>query len=123
MKIVRVIFVFIAFAVFVLLCFWAGAQQTAHYRMEGSVALNDLATTPGAVGTMTTVQLCAKSFHTGTVRNVTEATKQAVCREYGVAEVHCTGKLYEIDHLISLELGGVNDLTNLWPQQIGRAHV
>jgi len=29
----------------------------------------------------------------------------------------------EYDHLISLELGGSNDLTNLWPEPIADAHV
>ena len=88
----------------------------ASYRHEGPAVLNDLAFTPGATGTLTTAQLCDPAFHTGTVRNVTEATKQAVCRAYGIARADCTGKNYEIDHLISLELGGSNDIRNLWPQ-------
>lgn len=34
--------------------------------------------------------------------------------EYGIAS-HATGE-YEVDHLISLELGGSNDISNLWPE-------
>ena len=48
------------------------------------------------------------------VRNVSAATKRAVYAEYGIAS-HQPGK-YEVDHLISLELGGSNDIRNLWPE-------
>jgi len=89
--------------------------QTAVYRHNGPALLNDNMITPGAVGTMTAAQLCDKSFHTGSVRNVSEATKKLACEEYGVESV-CDGKHVEIDHLISLELGGSNDIKNLWPQ-------
>ena len=34
--------------------------------------------------------------------------------EYGISS-HTTGE-YEVDHLISLELGGSNDISNLWPE-------
>jgi len=90
--------------------------RTAQYRRHGPAVLNDLAFTPGATGTLPQETLCSKTFHTGTVRNVTEATKQAACRAYGIARADCTGQKYEIDHLISLELGGSNDIKNLWPQ-------
>jgi len=90
--------------------------QTAHYRQHGPAVLNDLGATPGDVRTSDTRQLCAASFHTGTVRNVPESVKHAVCRAYGLAPAQCTGQKVEIDHLISLELGGSNELKNLWPQ-------
>jgi hypothetical protein len=48
------------------------------------------------------------------VRHVSGRTKAAVCAEYGIA-AHQPGE-YEIDHLISLELGGSNDIKNLWPE-------
>jgi hypothetical protein len=103
---------------FCLCAFRLHAQQpqTATYRQHGPALLNDLTATPGAAGTMTVAQLCAVSFHTGTVRNVPESEKQAVCSIYGIARANCTGAKYEIDHLISLELGGTNDRSNLWPQ-------
>ncbi len=37
-----------------------------------------------------------------------------VYREYGIAE-QTTGE-YEVDHLTPLEVGGSNDLANLWPE-------
>lgn len=45
---------------------------------------------------------------------ITDATKAKVYAEYGIT-VHRPGD-FEIDHLISLELGGSNDIKNLWPQ-------
>lgn len=81
--------------------------------------------TPGVATNLTADQLCAKSFHTRDERFVTEKTKQLVYKEYGIAS-HKPHE-YEVDHLISLELGGSNDIHNLWPQsyvtQPWNAHV
>jgi hypothetical protein len=90
---------------------------TAHYRQHGPAVLNDLTVTPGDVRPDATVaQLCDPNFHTGTIRNVPESVKHQACAEYGLTGAACTGEKVEIDHLISLELGGSNDLKNLWPQ-------
>ena len=52
--------------------------------------------------------------------NVPQAEKDAVYQSYGLAGNHTgycdTQQGCEVDHLISLELGGSNDQTNLWPQ-------
>jgi len=45
---------------------------------------------------------------------VSTEEKTQVYAEYGIAN-HTTGQ-YEIDHLVSLELGGSNDISNLWPE-------
>lgn len=42
--------------------------------------------------------------------------KKKVCAEYGI-QTGCPGKAQEIDHLISLELGGADDVRNLWPEK------
>jgi hypothetical protein len=44
--------------------------------------------------------------------------KRQVCASYGISAARCNGRNYEIDHLIPLELGGSNDLSNLWPQPL-----
>ena len=54
------------------------------------------------------------SGYTRTVRNVPQSLKEQVYRSYGVTSRE-SGE-YEIDHLISLELGGSNSVRNLWPQ-------
>src|SRR6266536_44605 len=46
------------------------------------------------------------------VRHVTAAQRVQVYAEYGVADVP---GLDEVDHFIPLELGGSNDIANLWP--------
>jgi len=73
--------------------------------------------TPGVVDPkLTAAVLCGKRFRTGQIRNVDESTKRKVCQEYGVRLSDCNGRTLEIDHLISLELGGSNDMRNLWAQ-------
>lgn len=76
--------------------------------------LPDSACTPGAViADLTLEKICAPGF-TKTVRDVTDAIKADVFAEYGVVQV-APGQ-YEIDHLIPLELGGSNDIANLWAE-------
>ncbi|HEX5234150.1 MAG TPA: hypothetical protein VFW25_02340 [Silvibacterium sp.] len=111
----------VCLVLFAAVCFFAAAAfgqdgRQAHYRHDGPALLPDLNITPGVVRTGDARSLCAKSFHTGTVRAVSESTRQAVCRAYGIAKEGCTGAKVEIDHLISLELGGSNDPQNLWPE-------
>ena len=109
-------------AAFLLFGLCALPQNAAHYRHDGQAVLNDLHATPGlADKTLTKARLCDPSFHTATVRNVTQATKVKVCAEYGVK--NCPSHAFEIDHLISLELGGSDDITNLWPQPLDVAGV
>ncbi len=52
--------------------------------------------------------------YTKTVRHVTTFTKHQVFKMYGITEGHY--REYEIDHFISLELGGDNSINNLFPQ-------
>jgi len=51
--------------------------------------------------------------YASSVRNVSTATKKQVYAEYGASYPQATGA-YEVDHFIPLEIGGSNDLTNLW---------
>lgn len=73
--------------------------------------LPNLILTPGAtVPGVTWAQLCQPGY-AKSVRNVTRSTKRRVYAEY-----HAQDKpgYAEVDHLISLELGGSNDQKNLW---------
>jgi hypothetical protein len=100
-----------------------GPSVVGYRKAPGGIPLNNLVATPGATDPKATAKkLCDPNFHTGTVRNVTESEKKAVCREYGITS-GCPGKGYEIDHLISLEIGGANDISNLWPQPAPSYHV
>ena len=54
-----------------------------------------------------------KDHYTATVRAVSEATKKAVLKRDGKTEASCC----EVDHFLSLEIGGTNNPDkNLWAQ-------
>ena len=59
--------------------------------------------------------ICASGFRTGSIRNVPQQEKFAVEREYGMRAAYY-GRTIEIDHIVSLELGGSNDIANLFPE-------
>ena len=67
---------------------------------------------PGIFDSTATVDKICQKGYTATVRHVTDKQKDDVFKEYGLER---SGG-YEVDHLISLELGGSNDTRNLWPQ-------
>ena len=76
--------------------------------------LPDPSCTPGAIDSaVTAAVLCSPSYRTSTYRppsSQTSAFKYDVAEPaYGQASV--SG---ELDHLVSLELGGANDASNLW---------
>ena len=69
--------------------------------------------TPGAALPVTVADIAVPGY-THKVRNVPKAVKEQVYAEYGIKSRR-PGE-YEIDHLISLELGGSNSIRNLWPE-------
>jgi len=77
-------------------------------------ALPDSACTPGAIFTTATPQQICTYGYTRSVRNVPYSEKEQAYTEYGIT-YHSPGE-YEVDHLIPLELGGSNDIANLWPE-------
>ena len=80
---------------------------------QSSSDLPDPTMTPGATLPVTTDDICVSGY-TKLVRNVPIDMKRQVYTEYGITHHHPGD--YEVDHLISLELGGSNSLKNLWPQ-------
>lgn len=90
-------------------------QRTKTSGCQVNGALQDTACTPGTIDpSLTKDVLCSPSFTTKSVRNVPSEEKRQVYDEYGIAS-HRPGE-FEVDHLISLELGGSNDIANLWPE-------
>jgi hypothetical protein len=75
--------------------------------------LPDPACTPGAVMTADRRVICHGS--TRARRRLDPAIHREVYLEYGYAYPQAPG-LFEVDHLIPLELGGDNTIGNLWPQ-------
>ena len=76
--------------------------------------LPDASLTPGDV-TNVPIQVLCQHGYTKIVRSVPERVKQQVFIRYFGRVPDKTGN-YEVDHLISLELGGSNSISNLWPQ-------
>lgn len=78
--------------------------------------------TPGATLDVTKDDVCTPGY-SKKVRDVPVAVKKQVYKEYNVQYVP---HAYEVDHLISLELGGSNSIRNLWPESYSiywNAHV
>ena len=72
---------------------------------------------PGAYySKLTKAVVCSATFHTSDVRNVPQSEKYEVEAEYGMVQ-RLYGRTLEIDHIVSLELGGSNDIANLFPER------
>ena len=82
-------------------------------------ALPDPNCTPGVIATRVTqanirTTICTPAY-TSSIRpptSVTDPLKHAAVRAYGLKD----DARIEYDHLIPLELGGANDVRNLWPE-------
>jgi hypothetical protein len=68
--------------------------------------------TPGVAFPVGVARICVPGY-ASSVRDVSDAEKAAVYARYHVAWVPYQ---HEVDHLISLEIGGSNAIQNLWPE-------
>jgi hypothetical protein len=96
------------------LCVFAAAAALASATpvLANDPIIPDPQLTPGAVLTTDTSAICQPGY-TKSVRHTSGRLKGEVYREYGIDR---RGGHYEVDHLISLELGGADVRENLWPQ-------
>ena len=78
----------------------------------GRGMLPESSLTPGAVSHLTAAELCNGVRPS---RLVTENVRQQVLRAYGMQGV--SAEAYELDALVTPELGGSTDAANLWPQR------
>jgi hypothetical protein len=91
---------------------WGHQTKTSGCQVQG--VYPDPACTPGDIlANVTAKQVCVSGY-SSSVRNVPDSEKNAVYAEYGITH-HSEGE-YEVDHFVSLELGGSNDISNLWPE-------
>lgn len=106
----------------------ASSHVTGHYaasctlgRATGNKPLPDPMCTPGGASSAVTQAnihgtVCVSGY-TSTIRppsSETGAVKVTAMRAY--REVASSSTATELDHLVPLELGGSNDVSNLWPQ-------
>jgi len=103
MKIIRML----SHVVMLLAFASAAAQRTSPPIMP------DPAKTPGDTLDVTKNDICVPGY-SKRVRDVPESVKRQAYAAYGITS-HQPHE-YEVDHLISLELGGSNSIKNLWPQ-------
>jgi len=85
---------------------------------EDQTPIADPKATPGDVLTTSAAKVCVRGY-SATVRNVSTSTKNQIYASYGIT--HHVSYQYEIDHDISLELGGSNSVKNLWPEPNDKA--
>ena len=91
-----------------------GARTRSYGCLHGSKP--DRRCSPGAFYSgLTRAVICSGSFHTSSIRNVPQSTKFAVETEYGMP-ASFYGYSIEIDHIVPLELGGSNNIANLFPE-------
>jgi hypothetical protein len=90
---------------------WGHQKKTSNCSARG--ALPDPDCTPGDILNVTKNDICVSGY-SASVRNVPDSEKNQDYDEYGITKRN-PGQ-YEVDHFVSLELGGSNDISNLWPE-------
>jgi hypothetical protein len=101
-----------------------GSDQKTNYNEQSSSStasqpglkppiLPDAKLTPGDTLDVTKEDICVSGY-SKKVRDVPQAVKEQAYKEYGITQRE-PGE-YEVDHLISLEIGGSNSIKNLWPE-------
>lgn len=94
----------------------AGQCKARTVDANAGLYLPDPACTPGAIDPAVTQDNLASTIctsgYTTTVRAGTTQAKKLSLQQYGQTAAPST----EYDHLISLQLGGTNSVSNLWPE-------
>jgi hypothetical protein len=76
-------------------------------------ATPDMTLTPGATKPVSLQNVCGVPFPTNDPA-VPDSLKQEVLKQYGLKDV--SGNGYQIDYLVTPELGGDANIRNLWPE-------
>jgi hypothetical protein len=110
-----------------VLAFLAGValwRYAADFRQERSITTEDRfepksELTPGAVRPVSLSDVC-RGGSSDKNRVVPVSVQREVFRKYGIPNARPED--YEVDYLITPELGGADDITNLWPQPFSAAN-
>ncbi len=90
-----------------------GAARTTSADSTRSLPLPISNLTPGAVRPIAASQACLAG-PLDQMSSIPLPVRQQVFHEYGMD--NAPSKQYEVDHLITPELGGTDDIRNLWPE-------
>jgi hypothetical protein len=98
-----------------------GATLKAVPDAKAAACLTKLMGDKVSVGDPITQEMICRPAYSPCIRSVSQATKKAVYTDYGIPDGPRHGYCdieqgCEVDHLISIEIGGSNDRKNLWPQ-------
>jgi opacity protein-like surface antigen len=101
------------------LCLLAAVVAVLAATPANAASAPDPTLTPGSINTAVTqatitTTICTAGY-TKSIRKVSTKTKSKVYDAYKIPKSE-RGKKYVIDHLIPLEVGGSNDVANLWPE-------
>lgn len=98
------------------------AHGAGRRTVDLSIPKNSL--TPGETRNVSIDDVCRGTADEESVRTVPVSVRQQVFREYGINDARPNA--YEVDYLITPELGGASSIRNLWPQPysaVWNAHV
>jgi hypothetical protein len=89
------------------------STSTAMGAASPNPAFTPGATDPAVTQANISTTICRRGY-TKAIRNVSRDTERKVFTEYGIPR--SGQRSYVIDHLVPLEVGGSNEIKNLWPQ-------
>jgi hypothetical protein len=120
----------VAFATAAVIVFVVGGVERIRIQNSAVYAEGPLeprpTLTPGAVRNVSRAEVCSASVEEdGNVLVIPASVREEVFREYGMSAARPQN--FEVDFLITPELGGSNDIRNLWPEPyrapVWNAHV
>jgi hypothetical protein len=97
---------------------WLRDSRTLEARSDAGPLLPEPNLTPGATRPISSRQVCTPG-PADQMATIPMAVRQAVFHEYGMDQAQ--PRNYEVDHLITPELGGTDDIRNLWPEPYASA--
>ena len=112
-----IVLVFVGFAFYGGRKIWTDKPSVLRPQAEAIVPNHSL--TPGAVRAVTLKEVCS-STDDDLDPTVPSSTKRAVFQEYGLPSSGPT-RNYQVDYLVNPQLGGTNDIRNLWPEPYSNA--
>jgi hypothetical protein len=92
---------------------WVVSRQSASTPQNLSYVEPNPRFTPGATRPVSTGELCTAEY-SDDASLVSAEVKQRVLKEYGLSGERRTD--YQLDYLISPQLGGTEDASNVWPE-------